>query len=101
MDAVVQRVLFLAGGAAVIFTVAYSLYAFWETHTATGRCFAAERTLEQHRFGMDFQSMMNLADKEANRKRSLELCFIENSACFEGFSPDVKAFCNAVAAGGG
>ena len=101
MDSLIQKILFLTGGAAVAFGDAYGLYSLWEEHTISGRCFSAERTLERHSFGMEVQQALNLADDKANRKRTLELCFIENNACFEGYSADIRDFCNAQAARGG
>tara|TARA_R110002012_G_scaffold20311_2_gene72068 strand:- start:990 stop:1298 length:309 start_codon:yes stop_codon:yes gene_type:complete len=94
-DALVQRVLFLVGGVAITFCAGYGLYTLWEEQTLTGRCFAAERRLEQHRFGMDLQALLNLADQQANRKRSVELCFVEEGACFNGFAADLQDFCNS------
>ncbi|WP_420404764.1 hypothetical protein [Nisaea sp.] len=101
MDVLVQRILFLTGAVAVAFAAAYSLYSLWEEHTATGRCFSAERKLEQHRFGMDLQQAMNLADEEANRRRSAEICLTDDGACLEGFADDQKDFCNGLFASGG
>jgi len=101
MDALVQRILFLAGGLAVAFGAVYGLYSLWEEHTATGRCFAAERKLEQHRFGMDLQQVMNLADKQANRKRSIEICLTDDGACLDGFADDLRAFCHSQMTSGG
>ncbi|MEQ8333040.1 hypothetical protein [Nisaea sp.] len=100
-DALVQRVLFLVGGVAITFCAGYGLYTLWEEHTLTGRCFSAERRLEQHRFGMDLQNLLNLADQQANRKRSVELCFVERGSCFEGFAPDLQDFCNSQITFGG
>ncbi|UUX50385.1 hypothetical protein NUH88_01545 [Nisaea acidiphila] len=95
MDALIQKILFLTGGTAVAFAAAYGLYTLWEEHTATGRCFSAERKLEQHRFGIDFQKAMSLADDAANRKRSVEICLTDDGVCLEGFARDLQEFCNA------
>jgi len=95
IDALIQKILFLAGGAAVIFGACYGIYSLWEEHTISGRCFAGERKLEQHRFGMDMQHLLNLSDVQANKKRSVELCFVEDGACFDGFAPDLQDFCNS------
>jgi hypothetical protein len=100
MDGLVQRILFLLGGAGVTFAAAFSLYSLWEEHTATGRCFAAERKLEHPRFGRDVQKALSLADEEANRKRSVDLCLTDDGACLEGFADDLKEFCNAQIASG-
>ena len=100
-DALVQKVLFLVGGAVVTFCAGYGLYSLWEENTMSGRCFSAERRIEQHKFGIDLQNLMNLADQQANRKRSVELCFVEHGTCFNGFAADLQDFCNSQMTSGG
>jgi len=100
-DALVQKVLFLVGGAVVTFCAGYGLHSIWEEHTMSGRCFSAERRIEQHMFGMDLQNLMNLADQQANRKRTDELCFVEEGACYPGYARDLQDFCNSQMTSGG
>ncbi|MEO9901860.1 hypothetical protein [Nisaea sp.] len=100
-DALVQKIFFLMGGVAVTFCAGYGLYSLWEENTMSGRCFSAERRIEQHKFGIDLQNLMNLADQQANRKRTVELCSVGDGACFSGYAHDLQAFCNSATSGGG
>ena len=77
-DAVVQKIMFLVGGIAVTFCAGYGLYTLW-----------------------DLQKLLNLEDQKANRKRTLELCFVEKGACYAGYARDLQDFCNSQMTSGG